>query len=207
VRTRTALAVFRHPGGGFREVGAHPFQANAQMHLLEAALAWEDAGGDADWAALVDEIVELAMARFIDPAGFLREFFDAEWRPAAGDDGRRVEPGHQFQWAWLLERWSRRRRDPRAGAAARRLFELGLRGLDLQREVAVNLLWDDLSVRDGSARLWPQTKYLKAALILGEGRHALTAARPDSGTRPRAVPGHADPRRLARQDAGRRQLR
>ena len=35
--------------------------------------------------------------------------FDADWRPLAGLTGRLVEPGHQFEWAWLLERWSRLR--------------------------------------------------------------------------------------------------
>jgi hypothetical protein len=45
---------FRHRGG-FRESGEHPFQANAHMHLFEAALAWEQAAGGG-LAALADEI-------------------------------------------------------------------------------------------------------------------------------------------------------
>jgi mannose-6-phosphate isomerase len=171
---RSALDACRHPAGGFREADAHPFQANAQMHLFETAMAWEEAG-EADWAPLSDEIAELALTRFIDAeAGFLREFFDADWRPAPGDDGRWVEPGHQFEWAWLLERWGRARGEASARAAARRLFEHGKAGV--QGGVAVNILWDDLSVRDASARLWPQTEWLKAALILGEEREALAAA-------------------------------
>lgn len=175
-RVRAVLGAYRHPAGGFRELGPHPFQANAQMHLFETALAWEDAG-QADWASLADEIAELALTRFIDPEGaFLREFFDEGWRPASGDDGRWVEPGHQFEWAWLLKRWGARRDRPEADAAARRLFDAGLRGVDRARGVAVNVLWDDLSVRDASARLWPQTEYLKAALILHEEAEALTAA-------------------------------
>jgi mannose-1-phosphate guanylyltransferase/mannose-6-phosphate isomerase len=40
----------------------------------------------------------------------------------------------------------------------------------------VNVLWDDLTVRDANARLWPQTEYLKAALLLGEPGEALEAA-------------------------------
>ena len=173
---REALQAYRHPAGGFRELTEHPFQSNAHMHLLEAAMAWEAQGGAA-WTALADEIVALALSRFIDPvSGFLREFFDAEWRPAPGDDGRWVEPGHQFEWAWLLERWGLARGDPVARAAARTLFRRGLAGIDPARGVAVNVLWDDLTVRDASARLWPQTEFLKAALILGDGPGALTAA-------------------------------
>jgi len=170
------LQALRHPAGGFRELTEHPFQANAHMHLLEATLAWEARGGAA-WRALSDEIVALAMTRFIDAdGGFLREFFDADWRPAPGDDGRRVEPGHQFEWAWLLERWGVARGDAAARTAARTLVQRGLAGVDRQRGVAVNALTDDLRVSDPSARLWPQTEYLKAALIVGEEADALTAA-------------------------------
>jgi mannose-1-phosphate guanylyltransferase/mannose-6-phosphate isomerase len=175
-RTLAALEDRRVDGGGFRESGQHPFQANCHMHLLESSLAWEAAGAS-DWAALSDELAELALTRFIDPqAGTLREFFDSQWRPLTGEGGL-VEPGHQFEWAWLLERWGVARSEARARSAARRLFANGLRGVDPTRMVAMNALWDDFSVRDGAARLWPQTEHLKAALILGEEDHALRAAR------------------------------
>ncbi|RAK52781.1 DUF4112 domain-containing protein [Phenylobacterium deserti] len=154
-----------------------PAHLMAAKHLLETALEWQAAGGDAEWAALADELAGLALDRFIDPeTGVLQEFFDAEWRPITGEAGL-VEPGHHFEWAWLLERWGVSRGDTRARSAARKLFELGKRGVDTEREVAVNALWDDLSVRDATARLWPQTEYLKAALILGEEGDALMACR------------------------------
>jgi mannose-1-phosphate guanylyltransferase/mannose-6-phosphate isomerase len=176
-RLLDALQGQRHPAGGFREFGEHPFQANSTMHLLEAALAWDELGVSAAWTGLADELAELCLDRFIDAeGGFLREFFDEHWRPAAGDDGRWVEPGHQFEWAWLLERWGRARGQARARAAARTLFSHGLVGVDRARGVAMNRLWDDLSVRDAEARLWPQAEYLKAALILGEDAEALVAA-------------------------------
>ena len=174
---RKALEGLRHPAGGYREVGDQPFQANAHMHLFEAALAWEEAGGGPAWAAVADEVAELALARFINPeTGVLREFFDDRWEALEGEAGL-VEPGHQFEWAWLLQRWGTLRGDPRGPATARRLYEVGRRGVDQAREVAMNALWDDLSVRDGMARLWPQTERLKAALILGEDEDAVSAAR------------------------------
>ncbi|MEH6678797.1 AGE family epimerase/isomerase [Phenylobacterium sp.] len=174
-RLLAALQVMRHPAGGFREEGAHPFQANAHMHLLEAAMAWAESGGGPEWQALAAEIVELALTRFIDPeGGFLREFFDEAWAPAPGEDGRLIEPGHQFEWAWLLERWAVRTGEARCHQAARRLYAAGLRGVDAKRGVAINALNDDFTVRDANARLWPQTEWLKAALILGE--HALAPA-------------------------------
>lgn len=173
---RDRLATFRHPAGGFREAGEEAYQANASMHLFEAALAWAGDGGGAAWDALADELAELALTRLIDPAtGVLHEVFDAEWRPLSGEGGR-IEPGHQFEWAWLMSQWGARRNDPRGVAAAHRLFEVGRKGFDPGRGVVANALWDDLTVRDAGARLWPQTEHLKAALILGEGEAALEAA-------------------------------
>ncbi|MBU3969986.1 MAG: AGE family epimerase/isomerase [Alphaproteobacteria bacterium] len=168
-RLVVSLEALRLAQGGWREAAGHPFQANAHMHLLEAALAWEAFEPDGPWAAMADAIVALARARFIDEhGGFLREFFDEAWRPAEGEAGRLVEPGHQFEWAWLLTRWGRLRREPWAEAAARRLYACGERGLDEARGVAVDELDETLATRSARARLWPQTEWLKAALILAE---------------------------------------
>ena len=157
------------PGGGFREAGAHPYQANAQMHLLEAAMAWEDQSGDRIWADLSDRIVELAITRFIDPeSGMLREFFDADWRPAAGEDGRLVEPGHQFEWAWLLTRFAAARGRGDVAEVGRRLYAAGRRGVAERSGVAQDALNDDGTLRSARARLWPQTEWLKAALLLAD---------------------------------------
>jgi mannose/cellobiose epimerase-like protein (N-acyl-D-glucosamine 2-epimerase family)/mannose-1-phosphate guanylyltransferase len=174
-RLSEGLEALRHPAGGFREAGDQPFQANAHMHLLEASLAWEETG-EAGWSALSDEIAGLALGAFIDHRGVLSEFFDADWRRADGDDGRLVEPGHQFEWAWLLDRWGRARGRADGQLAARALHEAGRQGVDPRRACAVNALWQDLTVRDGWARLWPQTEFLKSALALAETEDALQAA-------------------------------
>ncbi|RYG09934.1 MAG: mannose-1-phosphate guanylyltransferase, partial [Caulobacteraceae bacterium] len=168
-RLLTALGALRVEGG-WREAGDQPFQANAHMHLLEACLAWEELEPDGPWTAHADAIVALARRAFIDAdGGFLREFFDAEWKPAPGDDGRLVEPGHQFEWAWLLTRWSRLRNEVWASDAAKTLYRVGAKGVDPQSAVVVDALNDDLSLRSSQARLWPQTERLKAALSLAEG--------------------------------------
>lgn len=170
------LESWRHPAGGWKETGEHPFQANAHMHLFEAALAWEAAGGDGRWSDMADQIAELALDRFIDAeGGFVREVFDADWAPAAGEDGRMLEPGHQFEWAHLLLEWSTRRERIDAAEAAERLYEAGLSGVDHTRGVVVDGLWEGLVVRKATARLWPQTEWLKAALAFGREDDALAA--------------------------------
>lgn len=157
-------------GGGFLETYGVPYQSNPHMHLLEASLAWESVDPAGPWAALADEIVELCLSRFIDGDGALREFFIAGWRPVEGVDGRIVEPGHQFEWAWLLARWGRIRSCARATDVAKRLYEIGSGpGVDRRRGVVFNQLLDDYSIHDHAARLWPQTEWIKASAILAEG--------------------------------------
>lgn len=166
---RDALASFETGGPGLREQDDRPFQSNPHMHLLEAFLAWEESSPAGDWGRWTDRIATFALDRLIDPeSGVMREFYDGEWRPASGSDGRLVEPGHQFEWAWLLARYSRLRGDGRALAAARRLYAFGLRGVDDRARVALDALNDDGSARSMRARLWPQTEWLKAALLLAE---------------------------------------
>lgn len=170
------MDAFRHPAGGYREAGAEPFQANAHMHLFEAFLAWAAVDPAGPWRGLADEVADLALARFIDPAsGALLEAFDESWAPRSDADWP-IEPGHQFEWAWLLDRWAALHGDGRAAAQVRRLFEAGRAGFDERRGVVINALGVDLSRRDPGARLWPQTEHLKAALALGEQAAALEAA-------------------------------
>lgn len=177
---RGALEDLRHPAGGFRENGDEPFQANALMHLLEAALAWVAAGEDPEWAELAHELVALALRCLIDPQdGAIREVFDAAWTPLPAAAGQRLEPGHQFEWAWLLTQYGRVFGDAATAAPAQRLYEAGLRGIDARRQVAINALTPDGEVLDDTARLWPQTEFLRAALVFdadGARGHALQAA-------------------------------
>ena len=158
---------FRYDRKGFREAGDHAFQSNAHMHLFEACLAWIESGDSKRWYQLAEDIVALASKHFIDPQhGFLREFFDADWNPAPGDAGRIVEPGHQFEWCWLLTRWSALSGNDDVLDIARTLFDCGLRGIDLKRGVAVNAMDDKLHQTTQQARFWHQTEWLKAAIAL-----------------------------------------
>ncbi|CAL1693021.1 Cellobiose 2-epimerase [Brevundimonas subvibrioides] len=169
VRIRDQLRAQSLPNGAIVEGGDDPYQANCHMHLLEACLAWEEAGGDPAWADLGDQLVALARSAFIDPEhGFLREFFGPDWRPADGEAGRLVEPGHQFEWAWLMARYARSRDDAESLQIARVLHAHGLAGVSERLSVAVDAMNDDRTIRSKRARLWPQTEWLKSSLILAE---------------------------------------
>lgn len=168
-----------HSAGGFRESVGAGYQSNPHMHLLEAALAWIEAGEDGVWRALAEAIVELALTRLIDGGtGAVREHFEADW-----SGGQGVEPGHQFEWAALLERWSRLARRPELLATVRSLFAVGATGVDRPRGVVVDQLGEAFDIDQTRARLWPQTERLKAACGLfratgeaGYRRHILLAA-------------------------------
>ncbi len=169
----------RGAAGGFTGFADPPvYQSDPHMHLLEAALAWDDAAPNEKWRRLADEVAELCLARFMTPqSGILLEYFDATWAPAAGLAGHLVWPGHQFEWAGLLERWGLARGRDDARSTARRLYDIGANhGIDPVRGVAVFELLDDFSMNDAKARLWSQTEWLKAALILA--RMAGEADRP-----------------------------
>lgn len=164
-----AMDRLRHSAGGWREAGDQPFQANAHMHLLEACLAWEGLDVTGPWTGIADEIVGLARRSFIDPdRGVMREFFYEDWTARSYDDGQLIEPGHQFEWAWLLTRWGQVRGDSGALTSAHKLYTVGQRGVDTRLGVAVDALTDELAITSAHARLWPQTERLKAALILAE---------------------------------------
>lgn len=173
VSLREALrTTLKHPVAGFEETNPRtlPLLSNPHMHLFEASLAWIEAGGDAGWRAMADEIAELALAKFIDPvSGGLREYYDGDWNPAPGVAGRIVEPGHQYEWAWLLLRWATLAGRDDAIAPALRMIAIGDGpGVDPARGVAIFALLDDMSVHDDVARLWAQTERIKAGALAAQ---------------------------------------
>jgi mannose/cellobiose epimerase-like protein (N-acyl-D-glucosamine 2-epimerase family) len=165
-------ATLRNSNGGFEESAppSLPLLSNSHMHLFEACLEWMDRDSDRAWSELAEEIVELALRRFHDAdSGFIREFFDSNWRLVPGEDADVVEPGHQYEWAWLLLRWSQRVHNPRAHQLALHLIDhTEDHGVDRERAVAINALYGNGKTRDARARLWPQTERIKATCLAGE---------------------------------------
>ncbi|MEO0981516.1 MAG: AGE family epimerase/isomerase [Pseudomonadota bacterium] len=155
------------PTGGYAEAKPRPAHRlqNPHMHFLESCLALHAAFPDKGHLDRALAIKALARERFIDPeTGALLEYFEPDWRRAEGDKGDVVEPGHQFEWVWLLDRCA-----AMAGEAlapeAERLYEIGVRSLDEDGRaiMAINRAGD---VVDGSRRTWVQTEALKAHLAM-----------------------------------------
>jgi mannose-6-phosphate isomerase len=169
---------YRHPRRGYEESSppSVPLKSNPHMHLFEATLAWEACAPDdqiATWQDLSDELAHLALERLIDSnSGALSEYFDHDWQRMPDASGDVVEPGHQFEWAWLLIRWGTVRQRPDAIAAAHRLVDLAERhGICPTRNVAINQINHAMAPVDGLAKLWPQTERIKAWCAMHSTAH------------------------------------
>jgi mannose-6-phosphate isomerase len=181
-------AHWEHPLGGFREgeiVDPRIRRQNPHMHLLEAFLALEESSGRARFGDAARSIAELAQSQFIDPAtGALLEYFTDDLEPAAGIEGRIAEPGHCFEWAWLFERLAVAGWDAGTSISDRLTAFARRFGIDPRRGVAINEILTDGTVHNATARLWPQTERLKAAVARyrrlddkSEAEEAVAAAR------------------------------
>jgi mannose/cellobiose epimerase-like protein (N-acyl-D-glucosamine 2-epimerase family) len=147
-----------------------PRRQNPHMHLLEAVLALHAATGEKNWLRRATALVDLFKRRFVDPqTGALIEFFGADWSPAPGDEGPLREPGHQFEWVWLLREYYRLTRDDSVRPYAERLFAFGRTfGIDPNDGAVFDGVDASGELVAGTKLLWPQTEYLKACVTRAE---------------------------------------
>ena len=90
----------------FEDLSIDTRKQNPHMHLLEAALyLLEKDKQNQRYAILVDRLLKLFETKFLDYEGsIVREYLDHNFRPSLVNSSV-VEPGHHFEWAWLLH-WS-----------------------------------------------------------------------------------------------------
>jgi mannose-6-phosphate isomerase len=157
---------WKSPKGGYAEGEVEPSvprRQNPHMHLFEAAMALQEAAGAARWSPLAQQMAGLFHAHFYDAEhGVLREFFETDWKPSTSK-GTLLEPGHHFEWVWLLARWRDISGEDTRPIAAR-LYEYGERYGISAHGVAVDESLLGGGMVSARARLWPQTERLKAAL-------------------------------------------
>jgi mannose/cellobiose epimerase-like protein (N-acyl-D-glucosamine 2-epimerase family) len=139
------------------------------MHWLEALLALHAAAPD---AALLDEaarLVALLRTRWLDAGrGCLAERFAADWARLPGPEGDVVEPGHHYEWSWLLARHAAARGAADPDPAADALFAFAERhGVDADGGVFDRVDRSGALLAD-TKRLWPQTERIKALAVRGE---------------------------------------
>lgn len=155
--------------GGYFENTTHdlPRRQNPHMHLLEALLAWHSATGEDIWLRRAQDIISLFKSRFFAAeTGTLGEFFDAKWSLASGTMGETVEPGHHFEWVWLLYKYSQASGDD-VSQEAYALYKFAeIHGVDRKPGPASDIVFDSVlrhgTSLDTNKRLWVQTEAIKA---------------------------------------------
>ncbi len=157
----------RAPSGGYIDALPRPDalrRQNPHMHMLEGLLALWSSSGERRYLDRAERIFELFAAHFFQPdRGVLGEYYDDHLARAAGVTGDIVEPGHHYEWVWLL-RWFERESGRAVGSYADALY----RHADAHGYAGDGLVMDEL-LRDGrthkpSHRTWPVTEALKANL-------------------------------------------
>ncbi len=168
--------------GGLRESVPDnlPRRQNPHMHLLEALLALHWATGNETYVERAGKLFELFKTRFQDQAtGALGEFFAPDWEPATGEAGQLVEPGHHFEWVWLLQQYSRASGDD-VSAQQTALYDFAeTHGVDRTDDLALDGVLRDGSTHDDNKRLWVQTEAIKAQVVRIEQGHDAASGRLD----------------------------
>lgn len=173
---------FAGPGGGYLTVlgddGAERLQ-NPHMHLLEALLAWHETTGDQAFLTRASAVGELFATRLFQPSrSALPEYFGPAWALRGDERGRLVEPGHHFEWSWLLYRLERATAAPLA-AIRQALYDHACRHGHGPAGFIVDMLRDDGTIVTPSSRTWPHTEAIKAhgaAFEAGDGMAEARAA-------------------------------
>lgn len=148
-------------------------EQNPHMHLLEACLAWYETSQEKCFLDRAKDLVDLWLDKFTTADSHqLAEYFDVDWAFAPAPDGFRREPGHQFEWFWLLYKYFLASDDDRVIEPARSMMDWALsKGLDAAPH-GMPAVFDEIDcgghVLLATKRLWPNTEYIKSLIALGE---------------------------------------
>lgn len=150
--------------GWFSTRGSDLRDQNPHMHYLEALLHLHNLFPTQELAMRIDEILRLFEDRLLcNRVVSVLEHFSADWMPDPARP-RQIEPGHQFEWYWLLHHAARQ--GFRVSDKAMHLFDAAHAiGFD----PAIGLYVDrcDANGRpiEPRFRLWPQCEAIKACAV------------------------------------------
>jgi mannose-6-phosphate isomerase len=178
---RTNALVRRHlmlPQGWFAETASRDWtplnralEQNPHMHLLEAYLSLYATTRDADFLRDAQHMVAIYTEKLRSPDGAkVLEHFDSEGRPHA-EKGRLIQPGHLYEWAWLLNEYA-----DFSGLAVYResppllIDWADARGVDSEHGGIYFHVDDTGVVVNDRKRIWPVTECIKAYATLARQR-------------------------------------
>ena len=148
--------------------GSGPLQ-NPLMHLAEAFLAVLAVRDDGGAREALLELCDAMSRRFIDPQqGVMME------KPLKAVDNW-FEPGHQFEWYYLLASSPLLRNGKLHSALERSFGHTEQQGVDPQSGAVCAMLGlaPAASPRDATQRIWAQAEYLRALTLRPQGQAVL----------------------------------
>ncbi|ETX10932.1 phosphomannose isomerase [Marinomonas ushuaiensis DSM 15871] len=161
--------------GGFYE--AYPINSdqvrrqNPHMHLLEGYISAFNITQDEEYKETIKSLLTLALERFYDKkTKTLREFFSEDWKhhPTTGNQ---VEPGHHFEWVWLLYEANKIIPNTDYTDLAQHLWSTATRyGLASNGGIYNQINGDTYQPLDKEKRIWPITEYIKAITVIPIGK-------------------------------------
>ena len=141
---------------------------NPHMHLLEACLFAFETWEDPAYEAMADEIIGLFQNYFFDSRRVaLVEFYTDDLKPHP-DKGHLLEPGHYFEWVWLLKKHAFMKGDPLMhDSVALKLLDWANRyGWDDTYGGIYDVVSPEGRVISETKRLWPFCEALKANALM-----------------------------------------
>lgn len=142
--------------------------ANSHMHLFEAMIAWMEIDETVIWQKTANTILTLCSTKFYDSSNKgVYEFFEVDLTRRSNANVIFFEPGHLFEWAWLIHKYCKLTNIDHYDKLVRGLCKKAYEdGYDSKREYVINKIDPNGNVIDASARFWPQTEAIKALLIM-----------------------------------------
>ena len=174
---RQTLAIidrdFRHPSGrGFYHClpASGPRQQNPHMHLIEAVLKLQTVAPDDLVERLAGQVARLFGDSFYSHKhDCLPEFFTEALEPIAEVNGAmRFEPGHQFEWAWILSQHERISGTNHSDLIRGLIASAERYGVCPDTGLTFNAVDSSGRVLDSGSRTWPNTERIKGWIALYE---------------------------------------
>ena len=172
---RFLLENMQSESGGFFE--SYPVdikqvrRQNPHMHLLEGYIAAFEATHDEEYRNTVQYLLSLSLKHFYHKeTKTLREFFSTDWS-LDPETGHQVEPGHHFEWVWLLFQANKIVPSLEYTDLAQQLWLTATRyGLAENGGIYNQIDGNTYQPLDKEKRIWPITEYLKAITVMPIGK-------------------------------------
>ena len=139
---------------------------NPLMHLVEAYLALERSAPGQGYLEDASTLITLFCRRLLTADGsMLLEHFNEDWSPRTDSaQGGMFEPGHHFEWVWLLHEYGQLSGEDLAGQGGS-LYDVARRNGIAADGLVHDEVATDMTVLKPSHRVWPHTEAIKAAAV------------------------------------------